>query len=96
MKLPRIRDYPKTVHIKDAEYQIKFVRKVRGEGGTLGECDTSEHRIRIKLGQSSTETFNTFVHEILHAIETEYSIQLKHSDVYKLERALSDFLMTNF
>ncbi len=97
MKLPPIRKYPKEIRVKDEMYKIKFVRKIAGESSdTQGLCDPNTRIIRIKLGQSAAETFYTFIHEVLHAFEAEYEIKTSHPDVYKLEKAIGDFLLTNF
>lgn len=97
MKLPTVRQYPKTVKVADEIYKIKFVRKVPGQDeNTMGLCDPETRVISIKLGQSVTETFNTFIHEVLHAFEYEYDLEVPHKLIYAFERALSDFLLTNF
>jgi hypothetical protein len=96
MKIPAANEYPKEIKIGDEVYQIKFVNKVFGEARTAGMCDPEKRIIHIKRGQSLTETFNTFVHEVLHAFEFEYNIRISHRAVYKLERAISDLLMCNF
>ncbi len=62
----------------------------------MGLCDPEKRVIYIRLGQPHSETFNTFIHEVLHAFEAEYDVDVPHETVYTLERALSDFLLTNF
>jgi hypothetical protein len=96
MQLPQVRKYPREIRIKDETYQVKFVRKIKGERSTLGECDPSTHVIRIKLGQSLSETFATFIHEVLHAIEFEYEIKISHKAIYQFERGIADLLLANF
>lgn len=96
MKLPSKRQYPRKLLINDQEYTVKFVRKIPKDKETVGWCDPSEHEICIKTGQSVSETFATFVHETLHAIEFEYGLKIEHALVYKLEKAICDFLLVNF
>lgn len=97
MRLPTPRQYPKDIRVRDELYKIKFVRKIQGESAnTQGLCDPSLHIIYIKQGQTHAETFYTFIHECMHAFEAEYDIGTAHSDVYKLEKAIGDFLLTNF
>lgn len=96
MKFPLEKDYPKQLHIRDATYKVRFVKKISGESSTFGECCPVKQEIKIKKGLTLTETFNTFIHETLHAIEFEYDIDIPHSHVYVLEKALSDLLVTNF
>jgi hypothetical protein len=95
MQLPQIRKYPREVRVKDETYQVKFVRKIKGERSTLGECDPESRTIRIKLGQSLAETFATFIHEVLHAIEFEYEIKISHRAIYLYEKGIADLLLAN-
>ena len=99
MKLPTVRKYPKVLHITpEVDYQLKFVRKlVDGGGNSLdGECDSSEHLIKVRLGQSPEETFKTTLHEVIHALSDEYDLELNEKKVRQLEKALGDFLLMNF
>lgn len=97
MKIPRVRQYPKTLMIGEQEYRLKFVRRIRGhDASTQGLCDVSDHVIYIKLGQTPVEVFSTFVHEVLHAFEAEHNIEISHGNVYRLEKGLVDFLLANF
>lgn len=87
--------YPKTLHIGSEIYRIKFVRKFKDKS-TLAECDPSDLEIRIRCGQTSEETFQCFIHEILHAlVEFENDIEIKHSLIYKLEKPLVQFIRDN-
>ncbi len=97
MKLPKKRDYPKTLRLGDEVYKVKFVRKFKGCGKTLGECDPEKKEIRIRYGQTPEETFKTFLHEVCHGlIEFEHDIEIKHRMIYKLEIALYQFFIDNF
>jgi hypothetical protein len=89
------RDYPKELHIGDAIYKVKFVRKL--EKGTVGLCDPSEYEIKILCGQSPEETFKTFIHEVLHALlEFENDMEIKHKMIYDLEKPLYQLLRDNW
>lgn len=99
MRLPRKSEYPKELDIpcKDGTiqtYEIKWARKFK-DRMQMAECDPGAHEITIKLGQTPTETFRCFIHEILHAIEFEMHIDIKHSMIYKLEEALFHLLKLN-
>lgn len=96
MRLPGRQAYPKTIIIKGKEWKIEFVKKIGKVASDVGECDASVKVIRIKIGQSKKETFLTFIHELLHAIEDAYRFDLKHKHVYLLERAIGDVLLKNF
>lgn len=104
MIFPGIRKYPKVVKIKDDMWSVKFVNKVPerhyGKEVICGLCDPSEMTIYIKTGQSREETFSTFVHEILHAIEASCDFYIDrahdHPKVYALEAVIVQILKENF
>ena len=95
------KDYPKELRIGDSVYRVKFVSYLRGytKKGKLevlyGVCDPSTLEIFISRRLDLEETFKTFVHEVLHAIEFEYDIELKHSLIGKLEQPIFEFLRDN-
>lgn len=95
MKLPTKRRYPKTLIIKGEEWRIAWVDRIEG-ADVLGLCDPSNRIIYIKNKQSAKQTFLTYLHEVLHALEMEYDISISHRAVYKLEVAIHSFLMDNF
>ncbi len=92
MRVPEIKDYPKELHIGGDTYKIVFAKNI----GFSGDCDQGKHRIRIKAGMSKNETFRTFLHEALHAIEFSIPVKIKHKTVYKLEEAIFNLLVDNF
>lgn len=96
MKLPLSAKYPKTLEIKDEIYQIRIVKKIPNEDSrTMGLCDDGKKIIWIKSRQSKRGMFRTFIHELLHAIECEYSIKLKHKRIDILELALEALITDN-
>lgn len=92
MKIPNIKDYPKTIHLRGETYKIRFVKKL----GCMGETDAIKREIRIKAGMSKNETFRTAIHELLHFLEFEFPVKIKHKTVYKLEKAVFQLLIDNF
>lgn len=97
MKIPALNQYPKEVLVRDEHYKVIFVGTLdRKDKNKMGLCDPEEHTIKIKMGMSATETFNTFLHEVLHAMEFEYNLKISHKLVYQLELAISNFLFNNF
>ena len=100
MKPPRIRDYPRTWLIHHCIWHLKFKRSVdenhEKNKDTLGLCDPSSQTLYIRLNQVPRETLETFIHEVLHAFEEEYEVQLGHRVINKLEKAIADFILNNF
>lgn len=81
--------------IKGEEWRVVFVDRIEGKD-TLGMCDPSNRVIFIKNGQSKEETFKSYLHEILHALEMEHDIKISHKAIYALEQAVFLFLTENF
>lgn len=91
-KLPNPANYPASVYVTNESYRIVFSSKLQD----FGICDPEKKTITIKSGMSDRETFNTLVHELLHAIEFEHGLKIKHKMIYKLEKAIVEMLVDNF
>lgn len=97
MKLPAAKDYPKFVNVHDEKYEIRMVTRIPGaDKDQYGECDDGAKIIHIRKNQSPMGLFRTFLHEVLHAIECEYRLKLKHEQVDSLEVALTALIVDNF
>lgn len=96
MKLPPLSKYPRLITIGGEPWRVEFVRQIKKSRQTLGLCEFSEKTIYIRRGQSRKETFATFVHECLHALEEEYNFELKHKHIYALEQGIVELLIENF
>lgn len=95
MQFPKLKDYPKQIILNDAIYEVKFVNQLRDKE-MLAECDSSDQTIRIKKGLGPAETFRCFIHEVLHLIEFEGPIELKHKTIYRLEEEIFKLFLNNF
>lgn len=94
MLVPNVDGYPKTLRVGNVTYKVVF--KVRIDSSDpLGMCDSGKRKIYIKKGLSLVSTFSTLIHEVLHALEFEYNIEIKHKSVHLYEQAILDFLMSN-
>jgi hypothetical protein len=81
---------------KDVSYEIVFIESFDNDENCLGMCRHESKQILIKLGQSPTETFKTFIHELLHAISFEYpKLNLTENQVLILEDAIFRLLRLN-
>ena len=88
-----VRSYANTWDIGPELYQMKFVQRLPDRA--TGMCDASTNSCYSILKQSKIETFRTFIHEMIHAMEDVYDFELKHEYVEKLEIAFADFLLEN-
>lgn len=99
-KGPRQKDYPKEIVVGDSIYRVRFVRAIGdapkgSEKETLGLCCPGEKEILVKQGLGALERFSTFVHELLHAVEFEYEIEIPHKLIYQLELPLTKLILDN-
>jgi hypothetical protein len=62
------------------------------DGKTLGETRFEPLQIAIKKKQSDKETVLTYLHEVIHCIDSIHSIGLTETQVLKLEKALTPIL----
>lgn len=88
---------PSKVRItRNVSYEVLFIDQFTDEH-QLGEARYNEKQIVIKNGRPDTETFSTYLHEILHAMSFEYGdkTQLTETQVLWLEKATKNFLMLN-
>ena len=96
MKFPAVKDYPREIYVKDITYQIRYVNTIKGKKRLLGLCDDDAKIIWVRKTQSPRGIFRTLLHELLHAIEYEYDVLLKHNRIGVLEVALEALLTDNF
>lgn len=90
-----MKNYPSKIKVGLSTYHVVIIPNLGGDG-TNGFCDTDNKIIALNKGQKTSAMFSTFIHELLHSIETEHRIKLKHKKVYALEAALAQVLMDNF
>ena len=97
--IPKIRDYPKSIEINGIEWKIKFKRMIYDRSSSpeknkeliiYGICDSVSKEILIKLGQGRFQTYSTFFHELVHAIEFSYDFSIQHKHVYNLENVVME------
>lgn len=92
MQIPKLKDYPKKIYLRGATYKIKFVKNLKD----IGLTDPSARIIKIRAGMSKNETFRTLLHEMLHFLEFEWPVKLRHKTIYKLEKAIFQLILDNF
>lgn len=91
----RMKDCPREIQIGENTWDVKFVRRFQDKF-TTGLCDPSETTIYIRMGQTDDERLKTLLHEILHAIEYEYQLEIPHRLIHRLEDPLARFLVDNY
>lgn len=94
----RKRLYPSKIKVGKSTYRVKLVPHIEEINGnvTRGYCESEEKLITLLSTQNEKDLFSTFIHELLHAIEAEHKVKLKHSLVYALETPVAEALLRNF
>jgi len=91
-KIPTQRKYPKYIYYGTERYRLIFKKNL----DCYGVTDANARTITIKDGLSPRALLATFIHEVIHLMEFETPLKIKHKSVYKLEKALVELLIDNF
>lgn len=90
------KQYPKQLRIRKKMYKIKIVNVIEGDPGILGICYRKKPLIKLKRRKNKAKLFRAFIHELLHSLEFEWDIEIKHKSIYKYEKALVRLLEDNY
>lgn len=92
---------PRELYVNGEHWRVKFVRPENMPlghtkhywtwGFTCGESQT----IYILQGLKPRERRETFWHEVMHAIEFEYNIEIAHGFINMLQGPLSQVILDN-
>ena len=86
--------YPNSMLVGDSVWAVKLVRKIE-QSSAYGACDPQVKTIYLEMAQSRKEMMSTFLHELIHAIEIEYGLTIRHKLVGNLEVAFLNLLAEN-
>jgi hypothetical protein len=85
---------PDTIRIGAQDYSVS-VSDVPGSHGNFGECNHSKLTIEIDSSSPPPRQQQTFIHEIVEALDFELNIGLKHHQVELLEGGLYGLIRDN-
>lgn len=98
--VPQFKDYKPYYIVNGHKWTLVF--KNRLKKGLFGLCDPDIKTIFVSIQHplfsrrmALPEVYATVIHEMLHAFEFEYEIELGERLVTKLEHAITDFLVSN-
>ncbi len=66
-----------------------------GKQKCRGLCDGNTRTIYVYGGQRKKAVISTFWHEVLHAIDFTYGINIPHHVIYAIEGAMTDLIAKN-
>lgn len=87
--------YPKHLFINGSFWRVRFLRVIDKQPFLDGLACEERQTLFIRSTLSDHEKLRTFLHEILHALEMEYGIEMPHDLIYQLEGPLADLLSHN-
>jgi len=93
VKLPAFKPehYPLLIPVGKKQWHVVFYDKLLG--GDLGYCCQDSKVIGISRDQPPEEMMNTFIHEMLHAVEFEMGIVVGHPKIRKIEAVLGPIFL---
>lgn len=92
---PRQRDYKREWLIGELIYDLQFKRSL--PCNDYGLCsDDGVIEISQRKNKNGKERLKTFIHEMMHAIEFAYEIEIDHDTIEKLEEPICNFILDNF
>jgi len=89
---------PSKINICGIIYDVAFVKKPDNQLGSLdyyGVIDSEKSRIEISDGIDKQRQTQTFIHEILHGIATNYAVKLDEDEVERLSNGIYAVLKSN-
>ncbi len=78
----------KYVDIAGIKYTIELTKNLARDRNSSGECNLNQNCIYIEESISNDLKDKVLLHEIIEAINFEYSLNLSHNNIVILESAL--------
>lgn len=92
IRLPPQNSYPEQIYFGMETYKIVYKKNL----DCYAMTDSDTKTIVIKHGLNPRELLSTLIHEMLHVVEFELPLKIKHKTIRKLEKAILHILMDNF
>jgi len=84
---------------KGVIYEVVYVDEIESNPDLMGLCrdkkESRQRQILLKKGMSQKDTWQTFIHELLHVLEFEHKIKISHKLIDKLEAPIFQLLKLN-
>ena len=86
---------PKSVQVGRIKYKVKYLDKVDENDTMWGHWDSVTKLIKVNKNQTVAKLEQTFLHEVIHAVDYCKKIGLSEKKVRKLESGLYKFFKDN-
>lgn len=93
LELPSYRSVRRIWHINDDIWELCFTSKMPRD--EYGQCDPSKYKITIRYGLNRIDFLDTLIHELAHAIEFSYEIDIQHALIHRMEAPIRDLIIQN-
>lgn len=88
-------DIPSSVKILGHEYKVVLSNRLFASDSKEGNCDTGQNIITIDSNFAESHIGETFLHEILEAIDSRMELELEHRKICALSETLFQILKEN-
>ena len=90
-----------TMNIGAHTWQVRFVSKMPSEcehehEHVYGLCDPGSQTIYVDETSAYSMRLSTFLHELMHAIESIYDVDIDHRDLNLVSDVMTQVFMHNF
>lgn len=85
---------PQRVQILGQEFKIEFIKDSK-KTDFVGRCFPNANKIQLVEDLPDDKLFQTYLHEVLHAIDINLNMGLKHKQIDTLSVALYQFIKDN-
>lgn len=76
-------------------FRVKYVDRV-DTAENWGECNARDHVIRIDRTAPKPMRLSTYIHELMHAIEAVYEVEMAHKDLNTMADVLAGTALTSW
>lgn len=88
---------PESVYVGPSRYRVLFDQRILLDGRQCyGTITHSEHTIHLDPSFSAEQIFQSFIHEVIHAIDVDRDIKLSEKQVTRLARGVAAVILDNF
>ena len=84
---------PKQIKVSAQEYEIELVTNLENDYDLWGQCLTGRGVLKIEAGTNPAGRTQTFLHEVMHAINDIYTCRVEEDNIDRMAQGLRDVLV---
>lgn len=86
---------PKKIKIGGQFYNVVYDAKMVAKHNNKGEMDPVDNEIRVDLNMVKSQQEQTFIHEVIEALNSDYPLKLEHVQIELLDALLYQVIIDN-